>query len=384
MGGTVGMINSFSVTKETSPNGKERLRGYFLDSLTGKKKSVTVTVKGTKKTDLKKALKKLESKISERMETVLSTDNVRTLEDLNNAYIADMEQNTSLEPATVRKDSISVRTLAEIIGKDVLIKQLPNAHILEKLNRTGESAERRNGRLKVLKRVVRWGYRNGYIQDISFLDRLEPFKCAPHRESIQDKYLEQDEYNAVLDAMTVEGHKLLMEFLVLSGCRTGEALALEKADIDFEGKTICISKSYNSNQDVVSHAKTKSSIRFIHIQPQLSDCLHRVVTYFKCSEIKNGIRSDLLFHDEAGEHYSYYAFRKHFGSVTEKTIGRRLSPHSLRHTHASFLFERGFTYDEVADRLGHHDSKITKAIDVHITKKLQAERNSKLDSFRIS
>ena len=69
-----------------------------------------------------------------------------------------------------------------------------------------------------------------------------------------------------------------MEFLVLSGCRTGEALALEKADIDFEGKTICISKSYNSNQDVVSHAKTKSSIRFIHIQPQLSDCLHRVVT----------------------------------------------------------------------------------------------------------
>ena len=78
--------------------------------------------------------------------------------------------------------------------------------------------------------------------------------------------------------MTVEGHKLLMEFLVLSGCRTGEALALEKADIDFEGKTICISKSYNSNQDVVSHAKTKSSIRFIHIQPQLSDCLHRVVT----------------------------------------------------------------------------------------------------------
>ena len=379
----VAMLNGYSVLKETAPNNKVRLRAYYMDDLTGKKKSVTIALKGTKKADLKRALKELEDKIAERKESTLSTDSVKTLKDLYTKYIRDLENNVSLTPGAIRRDSIAVRTLANVIGADTLIKQLPNAHILEKLNATGESATRKNGRLAIFKRLVRWGYKTGYISDISFLDKLEPFKCPPHRESIQDKYLEQTEYRAVHDAMTVEGHRLLMEFLVLSGLRTGEALALEKADVDFVNKTICVNKTYNDNEVSTSHAKTTSSIRFVHIQPQLADCLHRVQAYFKRVEVKNGIRSDLLFHTENGSNYRYYAFRKHLGNVTEKTIGRRLTPHALRHTHASILFEQGFSYDEVADRLGHHDSKITKQIYVHTTKRLEAERNLKLDNFRI-
>lgn len=379
----VAMLNGYSVLKETSPNGKERLRGYYLDTLTGKKKSVTVTVKGTKRNDLKLALKQLESKILERKESALSNDSVKTLEDLYTAYVKDLENNTSLTPGAVRRDSTAVRTLASIIGNDILIKQLPNCHILEKLNATGESATRKNGRLTIFKRLVRWGYKAGYISDKSFLEKLEPFKCPPHRESIQDKYLERDEYKAVHDAMTVEGHRLLMEFLVLSGLRTGEALALEKGDIDFVSKTILVNKSYNDNEISTSHAKTNSSVRFVHIQPQLADCLHRVEAYFRLMEIRTGNHSGLLFHTEKGTNYRYYAFRKHLGVTTERMIGRKLTPHALRHTHASLMFEAGFSYDEVADRLGHHDSKITREIYVHITKKLQAERNSKLDSFRI-
>lgn len=58
-------------------------------------------------------------------------------------------------------------------------------------------------------------------------------------------------------------------------------------------------------------------------------------------------------------------------------LNRRLSPHSLRHTHTSLLAEAGVGLTEIMDRLGHEDDSITKRIYLHVTKTKKAEASQR-------
>ena len=61
--------------------------------------------------------------------------------------------------------------------------------------------------------------------------------------------------------------------------------------------------------------------------------------------------------------------------------GRQLTTHALRHTSASIMFAQGFTLDEVARRLGHDGSRITRDIYVHVTKEVREHDRKKISSF---
>ena len=130
-------------------------------------------------------------------------------------------------------------------------------------------------------------------------------------------------------------------------------------------------------------AKTQASMRTIHIQPQLLELLKQIEVYYKRMELRTGNLSDLLFHAEDGGYFSYYAYRKQLAKASEQVLGRKLTPHALRHSHASLLFEQSFTVDEVQHRLGHSKSQVTRDIYIHVTRELQEKENRKLDSFRI-
>lgn len=54
---------------------------------------------------------------------------------------------------------------------------------------------------------------------------------------------------------------------------------------------------------------------------------------------------------------------------TNKYTLKKVSPHGLRHTHCSLLFEAGASIKEVQDRLVHSDVKTTLDIYTHVTKK---------------
>ena len=66
-----------------------------------------------------------------------------------------------------------------------------------------------------------------------------------------------------------------------------------------------------------------------------------------------------------------------------KAIGRSITPHTLRHTHASLLMEQGIDIDSISKRLGHNDSKVTKEIYLHVTQKLESKRNEQLKAIKI-
>ena len=56
-------------------------------------------------------------------------------------------------------------------------------------------------------------------------------------------------------------------------------------------------------------------------------------------------------------------------SIIKADIGKRLTPHGLRHTFASLLLEKGVAVPEVSALLGHKDSYVTWKVYAHFTRR---------------
>ena len=72
---------------------------------------------------------------------------------------------------------------------------------------------------------------------------------------------------------------------------------------------------------------------------------------------------------------NYFSFNAYIRENSMKCLGRFITPHVLRHTHASLMIEQGLSLDIIARRLGHEDSEITRKIYIHITERLKEKEN---------
>jgi integrase len=139
-----------------------------------------------------------------------------------------------------------------------------------------------------------------------------------------------------------------------TGIRVGELLALTFDDIDFENKTLKISKSLNrvGSTDVITEPKTAKSNRTISLPEFVVDAMIDYVKLLYCR-----MPEDRLF-----------LVTK---SYLEKEIvrGAKLAGlpviriHDLRHSHASLLISRGVDIATVSNRLGHE--KVTTTLNTY-------------------
>lgn len=357
-------------------SGKVKYGEWFTDPLTGKRKRVFVTVKPTgRKSDARAAEAALKAKIRALTMDALSPSDI-TFKELCEKRVA--WQKVHNKPQTAASSEIYLRTLSRRVGDDVLVNKLTAPYIEKVL--ASPSPVTYNERLKHFKSCIRWGYRNDLVSDISYLDKLQKEKEPPVREKDKYKYLEKYEIKKVLNSMNEERWRLFTEFLILSGLRIGEAIALDDSDVADE---IHVNKTYNMIIGETTTTKTETSTRDIHVQGELAVCIRNIRVYVRKQEMLFGFRSDLFFPYIDGEHLNYDAYRQYFGDCTERTIGRRLTPHSLRHTHVAMLAEAGVPLETISRRLGHADSKITRDVYYHVTSKMKERENALLDKVKI-
>ena len=70
-----------------------------------------------------------------------------------------------------------------------------------------------------------------------------------------------------------------------------------------------------------------------------------------------------------GDRLYYRAYNKYLRELSKRIPGRFITPHALRHTHVSLMAEAGMDLEAISRRLGHEDSKVTREIYYHVTKK---------------
>ena len=276
-----------------------------------------------------------------------------------------------------------METLKNILGHDIIVNRLTANYIKEQFLFSGKENGTLNEHRSRLFALLHWGYENDYVKDVSFLHKVKPFKDVSHKEKIQDKYLEPEEVKQLIDAMRTEKWKLFTKFLILSGLRIGEAVALTKEDVDFENHVIRVNKNYDPNNEVVTTPKTLSSIREVYMQPDLETVTRSMFLYTKIEGMENGHRSDLFIANKKGTHINYYSYNKYLKENAMRVLDRSITAHALRHTHASLLLAQGIDVDTIARRLGHENSKITKEIYLHITQQLKERDNEQIKKIQM-
>ena len=187
-------------------------------------------------------------------------------------------------------------------------------------------------------------------------------------------YYTLDEFNAFVECLNDKPMSYYaMQVLYWTGIRCGELLALTYEDIDFEKKTLHITKSLQriDGKDVVTSTKTKKGIREIALPDQLVDMLeeYTAMLYGKAS-------NDRLF-----------LFTKHY-LENEMKRGAKLSGmkkirlHDLRHSHASLLISKlGAQPLLVAQRLGHERIQTTLSTYSHMYPEQGRELADKLNNI---
>ena len=365
---------------EKTKSGKYKFVEEYTDYLTEKKKRVSVTLEKKTSAAKKMAAETLYRMIEERQSKPVEKKEC-TFGELVEKYLKN--QKATVKASTYSRNFHQCNFFLKIFDTDIKVNKLTAGYLKDTLLRTGKAPGTLNEHRVRLLALLRWGYENDYIEDITYLKKFKPFKDKPHKEKIQDKYLEQYELVVLVNSMKVKKWELLTRFLALSGLRIGEAAALTLADVDLKNHQIHVTKTYDANNKLVDTPKTLCSIRDVYIQPELEPVCQNIITYTKLECFASGRRADLFICNKNGGYINYFTYNKYLRENANKTIGREITAHALRHTHASLLLANGMNTDAIARRLGHENSKVTKEIYLHITEQLIEADNQQIKAIKI-
>ena len=193
------------------------------------------------------------------------------------------------------------------------------------------------------------------------------------------KYLDRDEVRRLVKVLNDTGEAdmdFLIVFLLKTGLRFAEALAITPKDIDFQRATLNINKTwdYKTGSGFIP-TKNKSSERMIYLDCQLVMALMKLCEKKKEDELIFKYLFDLKNKDvrsssRSGNLYNS-TINAHLARRCELAEVPVISIHGLRHTHASILLYSGATITSIAQRLGHCDGTVTQKTYLHVIKELE-------------
>ena len=228
-------------------------------------------------------------------------------------------------------------------------------------------------------------YENDYIADIAWINKIRKEKDIKKKEKLEDKYLEREELQTLLNNLTVPRWRMLASFAALSGLRVGEIIALRDSDVNLDKRIISVTKNYDSNNKVIGYTKTSCSYREVYIQDELLTLCRQIRFFIKKEQLLTGVRSPLFIPDVSGDHVHYWAYNKCLKETAHRVLNKdvEITTHVLRHTHVALMAEQLVPLEVISRRIGHADSKVTREIYFHITKKMRERDNQLIRNVKI-
>ncbi len=163
-------------------------------------------------------------------------------------------------------------------------------------------------------------------------------------------------------------------FLLLTGCRRGEALAVQWKDVNLKAKTITINKTvvYNGNKPILEdHTKTQSGMRTVVILAKLLPILRKK---------KKGTNPDDFVFGKGQTPYTQTEFRRRWANYT-KEAKINLTPHQLRHAYATILFDAKVDEKVAQTFMGHSKIEITRNIYTHLRQHRAAQAQTDINNY---
>jgi len=240
--------------------------------------------------------------------------------------------------------------------KDKYIDQIKPVDIInwqEYINSLGFSHSYKSSLNTYLSSIYKHG--DKYYDIINVMLKVDGFRDLEPKKKML--YWTIEEFRSFISACDNTTYNTFFKLLYITGCRKGEALALSWDDIDFNSKSVSISKSVTRKVKdaawLVTTPKNKSSYRVIDLPQSFIDELKT----YKQWQTENYKRVDFLFCGERP--LPERTTDRYFIDCCERAGVKKIRIHDLRHSCASLLISEGVSIVAVSNRLGHKDVKQT-------------------------
>jgi integrase len=183
--------------------------------------------------------------------------------------------------------------------------------------------------------------------------------------------LTEVQIKTVLEHLNGRTLRPIVSFLLGTGCRRGEVLALRWHDVNFDKKTVRIERAIEQTKSGlrVKAPKTKAGKRLIAISPWLIAELRAHQKRQQELRLKLGMgrapADSLVFARWDGEMRAPHWLSKNFAQAMA-TLGIDCRLHGLRHTHVSQLIAAGLDVLTISRRIGHASPAITLNVYGHL------------------
>lgn len=186
------------------------------------------------------------------------------------------------------------------------------------------------------------------------------------------------------DAFTsAQRHRLWLPAMLMLYCglRRGEALALSWADVDIDAAELTVRRavSFAENAPELKEPKTRAGSRRVPLPSLVRDAL---------STARAQATSEWVCPSADGNFMTYSAFVCAWNSfikyVRRSADASRIgdiTPHMLRHTYCTMLYDAGVDIKSAQAFMGHADVKMTLAIYTHLTEAKRAQAAAVLNTY---
>ena len=199
---------------------------------------------------------------------------------------------------------------------------------------------------------------------------------VPSIEPAERRALTESEIDLITENWRGARMGVAAMIMLYAGLRLGEVLALEWNDIDFEKRTINVSKAriVFKNRPTIKSPKTKAGIRIIPIPEILFEVLNSVRKKkgLVCPDLSGNLMSGVSQKNAWKSYINHLnecaGGRKGSGPRKPVIVIDKITPHMLRHTYATMLFDAGVDVKSAQKFLGHSDIEVTLEIYTHLSK----------------
>ncbi|WP_094286065.1 tyrosine-type recombinase/integrase [Mycobacterium lehmannii] len=208
--------------------------------------------------------------------------------------------------------------------------------------------------------------------------RIPSNPAAGHRLPTSERKemvcLSGDDVARLLNSVT-EYWRPLIEFLVASGCRWGEATALKPTDVNRDAGTVRISRAWKRTYDrggyELGPPKTKRSVRTINVPASVLDKLDYSGEWLFTNKAGRPVRHN-GFHDRIWKpavERVWPSVNAHGEPIDKAKLPARPRIHDLRHTCASWMVIAGVPLPVVQAHMGHESISTTIGLYSHIDRR---------------
>lgn len=215
---------------------------------------------------------------------------------------------------------------------------------------------------------------------------ITPIKGSKYQVSVlndeEAKILKEE-----LDKETNPRIRISLYILLMMGIRRGELIGLEWKDIDFENRTMDISRSASfitGEGFYTKETKTASSTRVMSIPNVLVKELKSYKEWYdkrKSILADKWTKSDRIMLNDEGNPFNPSVYRRWLNRILEKAGLKHVSLHSLRHTNITLQLISGVDLKTVSARAGHSRASTTTDIYSHYVKNSDIQASNILDKI---